>query len=412
VRRLSLLSLLALVLASSPARAGTGLDVDAWLTKPGVRLLAVEFYATWCKPCMEAVPKWKALHEKYKKDGLRLVVVAVRDPKGGCANLAWTPDDVICDDEGFLAERFGADRLPAAFLWSWQGEVLSHHEHVEAVEAAVTRYLASAPRLDVEVKEVASEARTTPDALESLLRGELARGRKVPVVASAAERQKLRELVKRSLAASADEAQHCEAGKELSANSLLVAQVTESGNRLRLSLSLQSAERGCQEAYTAVDWDAESPATSVAEAVAEVTQQLRQETRYPWAAKEKTEQTPAPVLKPLAPPPSFRAAELQWQAVPAENEMTWKEAMAHCAALAPGDGWWRLPSKEELEALFRVRGALLSDPSIRGLNFDWYWSSTVHEGGSWSSWAVYASNGGMGASTADWRSSYRVRCVR
>ncbi|MBI4818084.1 MAG: hypothetical protein HY791_17615 [Deltaproteobacteria bacterium] len=54
------------LLTSSSALAA-GLDVDGWLEKPGVKLLAVEFYATWCKPCMEAVPKWKALHEKYRK---------------------------------------------------------------------------------------------------------------------------------------------------------------------------------------------------------------------------------------------------------------------------------------------------------------------------------------------------------
>ena len=36
-------------------------DPNAWVRHPGVKLLAVEFYATWCKPCMKAVTRWEAL---------------------------------------------------------------------------------------------------------------------------------------------------------------------------------------------------------------------------------------------------------------------------------------------------------------------------------------------------------------
>ena len=92
--------LLIMLLVARPAQGGDGLDVKAWLSRPGVKLLAVEFYATWCKPCMKAVPRWKRLHDEYRERGLRLVVVSVQDPNGTCVNPGWTPDDVICDDEG------------------------------------------------------------------------------------------------------------------------------------------------------------------------------------------------------------------------------------------------------------------------------------------------------------------------
>lgn len=55
------------------------MDLKGWLGQSGVKLVAVEFYATWCKPCMKVVPKWKALHEKYRARGLRLIVVSVQD---------------------------------------------------------------------------------------------------------------------------------------------------------------------------------------------------------------------------------------------------------------------------------------------------------------------------------------------
>ena len=172
--RARLLGLLPLFLlcAPGPARAAS-LDLDAWLKKPGVRLLAVEFYATWCEPCMEAVPRWAELHDKYERDGLRLVVVATRDPKGGCFNPGWNPDDVICDDDGRLADRFGASKsLPAAFLWSWQGKLLANHAHVDGVERAVRDYFVKAPRIDVEVEGVAAEARTSTHARQGRVRAE------------------------------------------------------------------------------------------------------------------------------------------------------------------------------------------------------------------------------------------------
>ena len=117
--------LVMMALIAQPAIAGDELDVKDWLSRPGVKLLAVEFYATWCGPCKKAVPQWKALHEKYRDQGLRLVVVSVQDPNGACARPGWNPDDVICDTEGWLAEAWGVgDSLPAAFLWSWRGPLL------------------------------------------------------------------------------------------------------------------------------------------------------------------------------------------------------------------------------------------------------------------------------------------------
>ena len=105
------------LLIARPAFAGDGLDVKDWLSRPGVKLLAVEFYASWCGPCKKAVPQWKRLHEKYRDHGLRLVVVSVQDPDGACVNPGWNPDDVVCDAEGRLAEAWGVgDKLPAAFL--------------------------------------------------------------------------------------------------------------------------------------------------------------------------------------------------------------------------------------------------------------------------------------------------------
>ena len=80
LRRLAIACLLALA-CTIPGRASADdrFDLRDWLRRPGVRLVVVEFYATWCKPCMRAVPRWKALHEKYADQGL--VILGVHAPE-------------------------------------------------------------------------------------------------------------------------------------------------------------------------------------------------------------------------------------------------------------------------------------------------------------------------------------------
>jgi TolA-binding protein/thiol-disulfide isomerase/thioredoxin len=281
------LTTLAVAITSDAGTAfgGQGFDLDAWLGRPGVKLVALEFYATWCKPCMEAVPKWRALHERYRKDGLRLVVVATQDPKGGCSNPGWSPDDVLCDDDGRLAERFGAANLPAAFLWSWQGNLLANRAHVEEVEEKIRTWMREIPRVEVEVGDIAAGAGSgiSKNGLRELVRHQLIDQDKLPVIATEQERRKLDEIKKRSFDAHYDDQLQCEVGKDLSANSLLQVFVTKSASRPRLQLSLLSAERGCLIASANVDWVPKKASVSIAEAVSELLQKLKTQAQLPWA---------------------------------------------------------------------------------------------------------------------------------
>jgi tetratricopeptide (TPR) repeat protein len=271
------------------------LDVKTWLQRPGVKLLAVEFYATWCKPCMAAVPRWKALHEKYRDRGLRLVVVATRDPDGSCTNPGWNPDDIVCDDEGELADRFDARALPAAFLWSWQGRLLVQKGHVEDVEQAIDRWLIEMPRVEVQADQ---------KELEVLIRDRLQDQDKLTVIATEAERKQLAELVRRSYEAGFDDKLQCEVGKDLSANSLLKATVAKQ----RLHLSLLSAERKCLVASSVVSFSKQRASRSIAEGVAELLAKLRVDPELPWARDRRAKTALAEVARaekiaPLEPPP-------------------------------------------------------------------------------------------------------------
>ena len=83
------------MLSSATPVSAQSFSLDGWLDEPEVKLVAVEFYADWCEPCLEAVPRWEALRKRYADKGLKLVVVNTRSKRPGCPRLPWKPDESV-----------------------------------------------------------------------------------------------------------------------------------------------------------------------------------------------------------------------------------------------------------------------------------------------------------------------------
>ena len=202
------------------------------------RLVAVEFFASWCPPCVAAVPKWKDLQTYGRRHGLEVVVVATQDEEGGCDHPGWRPDRVVCDRDGRIARSFGADRrLPAAFLWSWNGQLLVDNGHVDEIRAAAEAYFRDSPRVLVEAEGDQGEDPRLGDAVREAL---VAQSR-LMVVATAPEQARLRKMMADSLQARYDDRLHCEVGQSVPPNTLL--KVKRAPHRIRMLL--MSAESGC-----------------------------------------------------------------------------------------------------------------------------------------------------------------------
>lgn len=232
-------------LLSRPAQAVDALDVQAEVSKPGVKLLVVEFFADWCEPCKKAAPKWNKLHKDYAKQGLRFVVVSVNE-QGMCANPGWNPDKVLCDLDGSLQKLWQVNKLPQAFLFSWQGTRLVQNGHYDQVEAAVKAYLKESLRITISPpQDENGQSLPDSDGLRDRVRVELAKAGKFDFVASDKERDTLRKLRQEGMNPNYDEKLQCEIGKELSANSELKIRRLGQGANWKLLLELFSVERGC-----------------------------------------------------------------------------------------------------------------------------------------------------------------------
>ena len=239
-------------------------EIGSLLDRSGVKLVAVEFYATWCKPCMAAVPRWKALHDRYRSQGLRLIVINTQDPNGACSAPGWAPDELICDLQGHIAEAMKVSNLPSAFLYSWQGNTLVERAHIEEVEREIEAYMIRNPRVRVDAKGQA--------ALETIIRNELARKGKVTVVATKEEQALAAETRKLGYQSNYQSQGRCKLGQEISANSVLRVTVVES----LLNLQLFSAESSCLLQGVSVQHREGDKEGTVAEAVDKLLDALKQ----------------------------------------------------------------------------------------------------------------------------------------
>lgn len=288
---------------TTTVRAGEGWDratIEAWLDEPGVRLLAVEFYATWCKPCVEAVPKWRRLQETYRERGLRFVIISVQDNRGKCARPPqWTPDHIVCDDSGAIADAWGVADLPQAFLWSWQGNLLAMRADVEQVETAISRYVKNSPRILVDTPvDGQGEPLAHGEILRKIIGVEIATSSKFDLLADERERDALRRLRKASYQANRDELYKCVLGMELSANSLLRTTVAEVSGKKYLFLELMSAEKECVLAAvrTPVGKDYEM---AIKKGVAELVARISPTIRMPTLIGQDATSTTAPLTVAL-----------------------------------------------------------------------------------------------------------------
>lgn len=121
-------------------------------------VVLVNFWATWCAPCVHEMPGLERLHQTLKEEGFQ--VMAISEDRGGAAKvepflerLGLEELPVFLDREGkrqgALARAFGLRGLPATFLIDRDGAVVAgmtgpaEWDSPEAI-ALIRHYLRSA----------------------------------------------------------------------------------------------------------------------------------------------------------------------------------------------------------------------------------------------------------------------------
>jgi thiol-disulfide isomerase/thioredoxin len=123
----------------------------AMLKSNAGQLTLVDFWATWCAPCREEMPRLAELHGRLREKGFHLVTVSADDPgqqraavdfliKSGIDGAAYLRR--AKDDDKFInaVDPKWSGALPALFLYDRQGKLLQSftgETDMGALEAAI-----------------------------------------------------------------------------------------------------------------------------------------------------------------------------------------------------------------------------------------------------------------------------------
>jgi len=110
----------------------------------------VDFWATWCKPCIKAFPDLQELFDKYRNCGLKVLAISIDGPKsmsrvGSLIKSKGNTFEVLLDPGQKVARKFHVTSVPRTVLVNTDGTIAyavtgyrpKNHEELEAAVATL-----------------------------------------------------------------------------------------------------------------------------------------------------------------------------------------------------------------------------------------------------------------------------------
>ena len=91
--------------------------------------ILLNFWATWCPPCVKEMPSMERLQQKFKHKGIHVVAISLdKEPEAKIAafvarlNLTFP---ILLDPDGKVSGPYGANALPSTFILNPDGRVIA-----------------------------------------------------------------------------------------------------------------------------------------------------------------------------------------------------------------------------------------------------------------------------------------------
>jgi thiol-disulfide isomerase/thioredoxin len=128
-----------------PGSDGTITNLNTFRGKP----IFIEFWATWCAPCLDLMPDLKQLYSSTASSVVWLSIDSDKDPGAATTylSLEHIPWPNYHDRDGSLGKAFGRNGIPLAIVIDADGKIIFYEEgdYVAALRTALTRF--SPPRM-------------------------------------------------------------------------------------------------------------------------------------------------------------------------------------------------------------------------------------------------------------------------
>lgn len=126
-------------------------DQDFDLADMQGKVLLVDFWATWCGPCIAELPNVRKVYDKYHEHGLDVVGISLDENKAALKAFLQEHDEpwpqIFYEEQGKtgfsnpLAVKHGINAIPAIYLIDRQGNLLAGNLRGEKMELEIAKAL-------------------------------------------------------------------------------------------------------------------------------------------------------------------------------------------------------------------------------------------------------------------------------
>jgi peroxiredoxin len=121
------------------------LDGDAvTLSALAGQVVVLDFWATWCSPCVEGLDHLQQMHERYAEEGLVVLAINVGEDRDEAAEFVADHSytfTVLLDADGRVSDAYGVQAIPHTLIVDREGEVHYTPGFPDEIEDTLERLL-------------------------------------------------------------------------------------------------------------------------------------------------------------------------------------------------------------------------------------------------------------------------------